>query len=115
MQGPWGGFVLGIECPHRLECCAIGHVFSRRRHENRTTEDHRRYLSQGLGPAATPDQVHALDLDAVQLDGVKCVCQAAQKALDRGSGEVGRGRCLVVRPCSSPVESGRLGVRSPSR
>ena len=45
---------------------------------------------------------------------VEPVGEPAEQALDRGPGEVGRGRCWPgVRPCSAPVASGGSGCARP--
>jgi hypothetical protein len=86
--------VAGIEHPHCLECGAVGDVLPRGWHEDWAAEDCRRDPAQRFGPAATADQAHTLNLDAMRLDGIKRVRQAAQQAFNRGTGEMARTRGL---------------------
>jgi hypothetical protein len=59
------GLVVGHEYPLCLECSAVGDILAWGRHEDRAAEDRRRDPPQGFGSAATADQAHTLDLDAM--------------------------------------------------
>ncbi len=65
--------------------------------------------------APPPTKRMRFDTGTVAFQGVESVCKSAQQALDRGPGEVRRSAGAQVNPCTAPVASGRLGVRSPSR
>ena len=89
-----------------LERCATRHELFFGDHHHRATDEIGNDSLEGRDSGATTDEKHALSFGPwTLLEGVDPFEQVADHALERGSGDLGRGR---VRP-ESAEHSGRLG------